>query len=75
MVEGAPAVLKEGVSKEEGEELRRKFLKKLVLQLLLSNFLKGSRFFYNRLKKLADGSWESHQPFCVNRNSARFLFA
>lgn len=43
MVEGAPTVLKEGVSKEEGEELKKN-LKKLVLQLLLSNFLKEPVF-------------------------------
>lgn len=40
LVEGAPSNLKEGVSKEEAEELKKN-LKKLVLQLLLSNFARG----------------------------------
>lgn len=41
MVEGAPSVLKEAVSKEEAEELKKN-LKKLVLLLLLSNVTRGN---------------------------------
>ena len=43
MVEGAPAVLKEGVSKEEGEELKKK-LEEAGATVTLKKFLKGAGF-------------------------------
>ena len=54
LVEGAPAVLKEAVSKEEGEELKKKLEE---AGASYTKICKGVGYFQNRLKKITDGSW------------------